>query len=113
MVIPFNYMKIIHFFFTKVYTWNDKLVDNEQSSSSSKKLMEINGYPNRLDLRDDLVRLALKFGVKFVIDTDAHEVDQMDNMRFGVSVARRGWVESKDVVNSWEWKKFAEWFNIH
>ncbi|KKQ09543.1 hypothetical protein A2858_01245 [Candidatus Daviesbacteria bacterium RIFCSPHIGHO2_01_FULL_36_37] len=86
---------------------------NERSSSSSKKLMEINGYPNRLDLRDDLVRLALKFGVKFVIDTDAHEVDQMDNMRFGVSVARRGWVESKDVVNSWEWKKFAEWFNIH
>lgn len=78
----------------------------------NNKLMEINGYPNRLDLRDDLVRLALKYGVKFVIDTDAHEISQMDNMRYGVSVARRGWCEEKDVVNCWEWKKFAEWFKI-
>ncbi len=76
------------------------------------KLLEINSFPNRLDLRDDLVRATLKFGVKFVIDTDAHEVSQMHNMRFGVAVARRGWVEAKDVVNSWDWKKFTEWFNI-
>ncbi len=76
------------------------------------KLLEINGYPNRLDLRDDLVREALKCGVKFVINTDAHEVSQMDNMKFGVSVARRGWAEKKDIVNSWDFTKFAKWFNI-
>ncbi len=76
------------------------------------KLLEINSFYNRLDLRDDLVKSALEFGVKFVIDTDAHEISQMDNMRFGVSVARRGWAQSKDIVNTWEWKKFAEWFNI-
>lgn len=80
--------------------------------AKNNKLLEINGYPNRLDLRDDLVREALKYGVKFIINTDAHELSQMDNMFFGVSVARRGWVEAKDIVNSWDWTKFKDWFNI-
>lgn len=78
----------------------------------NKKLLEINAYPNRLDLRDDLVRRALEFGVKFIINTDAHEVSQMENMKFGVAVARRGWVEAKDVVNAWDWTIFAKWFKI-
>lgn len=81
-------------------------------AAKNNKLLEINAYPNRLDLRDDLVRLALSFGVKFVINTDAHQVGQMDNMRFGVAVARRGWATKENVVNSWDWKKFAKWFNI-
>lgn len=76
------------------------------------KILEINGYPNRLDLRDDLVRRALNFGVKFIINTDAHEVSQMNNMKFGISVARRGWTEKKDVINAWDWTEFAEWFKI-
>ncbi len=80
--------------------------------AKNKKLLEINGYPNRLDLRDDLVREALKYGVKFVINTDAHELSQMDNMTFGVSVARRGWAEAKDIVNTWGWTNFAKWFNM-
>lgn len=81
-------------------------------AAARDKILEINGYPNRLDLRDDLVRKALKFGVKFIINTDAHEVSQMDNMIFGVSVARRGWVEKKDVINTWDWTDFAKWFSI-
>lgn len=80
--------------------------------AKNKKLLEINAYPNRLDLRDDLVRAALKFGVKFIINTDAHAVSQMDNMEFGVSVARRGWATTNDIVNSWSWTKLAEWFKI-
>jgi DNA polymerase (family X) len=81
-------------------------------AAKNKKLLEINAFPNRLDLRDDLVRKALEFGCKFIIDTDAHEVSQMENMLFGVSVAKRGWVEAKDIVNTWDWKKFSEWFGI-
>lgn len=77
-----------------------------------KKLLEINAYPNRLDLRDDLVRMALHCGAKFVINTDAHAIDQMENMPYGVAVARRGWVGKEDVVNAWEWKEFAKWFDI-
>lgn len=78
----------------------------------NKKLIEINAFPNRLDLRDDLVKMAISFGVKFIIDTDAHEISQMENMEYGIAVARRGWVEAKDVVNTWEWTKLKDWFNI-
>ncbi len=83
-----------------------------KAAAKNNKILEINAYPNRLDLRDDLVRLALKYGVKFIIDTDAHQVSQMDNMKFGVAVARRGWAEAKDIVNTWGWTDFAKWFNI-
>ena len=81
-------------------------------AAKNNKILEINGYPNRLDLRDDLVREALNFGVKFLINTDAHVVDQMDNMKFGISVARRGWAEAKNIVNTWDWTKFAKWFKM-
>ena len=81
-------------------------------AAKNNKILEINAYYNRLDLRDDLVRQAKKYGVKFIINTDAHQIEQMDNMRFGVSVARRGWAEKEDIVNSWDWKKFSEWFRI-
>lgn len=83
-----------------------------KAAAKNNKILEINSHPIRLDLRDDLVREALKYGVKFIINTDAHEVSQMGNMRFGVSVARRGWAEAKDVVNTWDWTEFAKWFNI-
>ncbi|MBI2338496.1 PHP domain-containing protein [Candidatus Daviesbacteria bacterium] len=81
-------------------------------ASRNNKILEINAYPNRLDLREDLVRQALKFGVKFIINTDAHQLSQMDNMRFGVAVARRGWAVKKEIVNTWDWTNIAKWFNI-
>ena len=65
-----------------------------------------------LDLRDDLVRQALKYKVKLIVNTDAHQLSQMDNMRFGVAVARRGWATKDDVVNAWDWTRFAKWFKI-
>jgi DNA polymerase (family X) len=81
-------------------------------AAKNHKLMEINAYPNRLDLRDDLVKLALTYGVKFSIDTDSHAIEQMTNMPFGVSVARRGWATKEDIINTWDWKDLAKWFNI-
>ncbi len=81
-------------------------------AGKNKKIMEINAFPNRLDLRDDLIRLAKKDGVKFIINTDSHAIEQMTNMPFGVSVARRGWLTKGDVVNTWDWKDLAKWFNI-
>ena len=81
-------------------------------AAKNNKILEINSYPNRLDLRDDLVRKAKGFGVKFIINSDAHEISQMDVMKFGVSVARRGWATREDIVNCWDWKDFAKWFMI-
>lgn len=80
--------------------------------SEKGKMLEINASAERLDLRDDLVRQAKELGVKFVINTDAHGVDQMDNLKFGVSVARRGWAEKEDVVNTWNWTEFSKWFRL-
>lgn len=68
--------------------------------AKQKVALEINAYPDRLDLTDALVFEARKMGVKFAISTDAHNVNQMDNMIYGVSVARRGWCEKKDIINA-------------
>ncbi|MFZ5845651.1 MAG: DNA polymerase/3'-5' exonuclease PolX [Patescibacteria group bacterium] len=71
--------------------------------------LEINAYPNRLDLPDNLVFAARKEGLKFCVNTDAHAVEQMDLMPYGVSVARRGWAEKNDIVNTLEYNEFAKW----
>lgn len=64
------------------------------------KWLEINAWPDRLDLPDVLVREAVKNGVKMVINTDSHALEHMDLMRYGVSVARRGWATPRDVINT-------------
>ena len=71
--------------------------------------VEINAWPTRLDLTDALVYEARQLGVKFVIDTDSHATEQMDNMFYGVSVARRGWCEKKDILNTLPYEKFNNW----
>ena len=62
--------------------------------------MEINAYPSRLDLNDVWSRTAKDMGVKLAVNTDAHEASQMNVMRYGINVARRAWLEKKDVLNA-------------
>jgi DNA polymerase (family 10) len=62
--------------------------------------LEINAYPLRLDLNDAHLRLAKEYGALIAISTDTHVTDQYDFMRYGVSMARRGWIEKKDVLNA-------------
>ncbi len=71
-----------------------------QAAIDNGVILEINAYPDRLDLRDVDARLAKEMGAKLAINTDAHSTQQMELMRFGVFTARRGWVEAKDVVNT-------------
>jgi len=78
----------------------------------NNKFLEINAHPKRLDLPDVLVREAVKNGVKLVINTDSHAVDQLDYMRYGVDVARRGWAEVKNIVNTLPLKQFAQAMGI-
>ncbi len=63
-------------------------------------VLEINAYPDRLDLKDVDARLAKEMGAKMAISTDAHSIQQLEVMKFGVFTARRGWVEAKDVINT-------------
>jgi DNA polymerase (family 10) len=63
-------------------------------------LLEVNAQPDRLDLNDLHVHMAREAGVKLVVSTDAHRVQELDYIRFGVDQARRGWCEAKDVANT-------------
>ncbi|MDE2636975.1 MAG: DNA polymerase/3'-5' exonuclease PolX [Chloroflexota bacterium] len=72
-------------------------------------ILEINANPLRLDLKPELARLAKDLGVKLAINTDAHRVAHLDLMPYGVTNARRGWVEAKQVVNTWSLERFNRW----
>ncbi|MFZ3301802.1 MAG: hypothetical protein WA152_03765 [Microgenomates group bacterium] len=74
----------------------------------NNKWIEINADPMRLDLPDTLVRDAVKLGIKLTLGTDTHSIDMMDNMKYGVNVAKRGWAEKKDIVNTRSLKEFEE-----
>jgi DNA polymerase (family 10) len=70
--------------------------------------MEVNAYPLRLDLNDMHVKLAKQYGVPLVICTDMHVTSQFDFMAYGVAVARRGWAEKKEVLNTLPYEKLLE-----
>ncbi len=70
--------------------------------------LEINAYPNRLDLSDANARLAKEAGVPIVISTDSHHPSHLDLLRFGVDVARRAWLEKDDVLNTRPVDEFLE-----
>ena len=76
--------------------------------AESKAAIEINGDPYRLDLEPRWVREARKRKIKFVISTDAHSVKAMNNIKYGVAMARRGWVTRKEVLNTLNTSAFAK-----
>jgi len=78
----------------------------------NNKYLEINAWPNRLDLPDTLVREAVKIGVKMVINTDAHAVGQLDLMPYGVAVARRGWATKNDIINTMGYNELKKALNF-
>lgn len=72
-----------------------------EAAARTGTALEINAYPDRLDLRDEHVLWARRHGVKFAIDTDSHAVGHLEMMRFGVATAQRGWLTKHDVINAW------------
>ena len=65
--------------------------------------IEINAYPLRLDLNDAYAKMAKEMGVRLVISTDTHITNQFDFMEYGVAIARRGWLEKRDVLNTMDY----------
>jgi DNA polymerase (family X) len=63
--------------------------------------LEVNSFPDRLDLRDEHILWARRHGVKFSVDTDSHSTVHLQYMRFGVGTAQRGWLTRGDVINTW------------
>ncbi|MBM4025682.1 MAG: DNA polymerase III [Planctomycetes bacterium] len=78
-------------------------VDMEEIMKAAQRngcILEVNAHPERLDLNDIHCKMAKDLGVKVVLSTDAHRLNDFDYMRFGIGQARRGWLEPDDVINT-------------
>ncbi|HPD73982.1 MAG TPA: DNA polymerase/3'-5' exonuclease PolX [bacterium] len=71
-------------------------------------LLEINSQPSRLDLPDDLIKMAIDWGVDLIINSDAHSISDLNFMKYGIYMARRGWAEKKNIVNSLKYDEFVK-----
>jgi len=78
------------------------------AAANHKVAMELNAYPDRLDLNDANLRQAKQQGVKIVINTDSHHTSHMEKIRFGVLQARRAWLTNDDVLNTQPVEKFEK-----
>ncbi len=87
------------------------LIEVINAASDYGKSIEINAHPVRLDLDWRLVKYAKEKGVRICINPDAHNVDGLKDVRFGVGIARKGWLETKDVVNCWNVKEVENFFS--
>jgi DNA polymerase (family 10) len=72
-----------------------------EAAARTGTALEVNSFPDRLDLRDEHVMWARRHGVKFAVDTDSHSTVHLPFMRYGVGTAQRGWLERDDVINTW------------
>lgn len=83
-------------------------VDMDAIISQAKKtgtILEIDAYPDRLDLKDEYIRKCVDAGVKMSIDSDAHSVSHFEFLEYGIANARRGWASKKDIINAWPVEK--------
>ena len=83
-----------------------------RAAAETGTALEINASPERLDLKDSHVYRARQLGVPLVISTDAHTSETLDNTRFGVAVARRGWCEAKNILNTRPVSKFLSFLRM-
>src|SRR5467141_3899764 len=79
-----------------------------KAAAKHKVAMELNSYPERLDLNDVHLRMAKQHGVKIVINTDSHHTSHMEKIRYGILQARRAWLTKEDVLNTLPPQKFAK-----
>jgi DNA polymerase (family 10) len=83
----------------------DKVIE---AAEKTKTVLEIDAYPDRLDLKDEHIRKAVEKGVKLSIDSDSHAVNHIKFLEFGIAQARRGWAGRDDVINTKDWKEMLK-----
>jgi DNA polymerase (family 10) len=79
-----------------------------KAAAKHKVAMELNSYPERLDLNDVHLRMAKQHGVKIVINTDSHHTSHMEKLRYGITQARRAWLTKDDILNTLPLQNFAQ-----
>jgi DNA polymerase (family X) len=80
-----------------------------QAAKEHDVALELDAQPQRLDLNDVHLHRARELGVKIAIDTDAHSVDHLRFMQYGIDQARRGWLEQEHIMNTLTWPQFHQW----
>jgi DNA polymerase (family 10) len=80
-----------------------------KAAQATGTAVEINAYPKRLDLCDTAARRARALGVTLAISTDSHSLDQLDQMTFGLGVARRAWLEPRHLLNCFSLEQLSAW----
>lgn len=83
----------------------DELIKTAKETGT---ILEINAFPNRLDLKDEYIRKCVEVGVKMSISTDSHLFNHLDYSEYGIAQARRGWAEKKDIINVWPAEKMLK-----
>lgn len=79
-----------------------------RTAAQTGTILEINSSPDRLDLNDSLVKRAKEQNIKIAINTDAHSIDSLKDMIYGINVAQRGWLEKNDIINTLSLKELLE-----
>ena len=79
-----------------------------EAAARTGTMLEINGNPNRRDLSEQHARLAAEAGVMICVNTDAHRVATLDNMKYGIATARRGWLSADQIANTRSWREFSK-----
>jgi DNA polymerase (family 10) len=90
-------------------------IDMEKIMKTAKEkgcLLEINSQPSRLDLDDRFIEMAKDLEVKMIINTDAHNIKSLKNIKYGTNQARRGWLEKKNIINTLNLKEFKKLLKI-
>lgn len=82
-----------------------------KKAKETNTALEINANPNRFDLSSDLAKMAQEVGVLLSINTDAHSYKMFDHMKYGVSVAKKGWIHKDSVINTWSLEKLIDFSN--
>ena len=76
-----------------------------QTAKRTGTVLEIDAYPDRLDIKDEYIRKCVEAGVKMSIDSDAHSASHFKFLEIGISQARRGWATKADIINAWPLEK--------
>lgn len=91
-------------------------VDMEEIVRHAKKtgtVLEIDAFPDRLDLKDDYIRKCVEEGVRMSIDSDAHSWTHFPYLEYGIAQARRGWAKKGDIINAWPVEKMKNFLKKH
>lgn len=79
-----------------------------ETAKKTKTILEINCHPERLDLNDDLIFEARRYGLKFAISSDTHQESHLSQLIYGVACARRGWLTKDNVINTLPLSEFLK-----